>query len=544
MNEHTGMPEPDYARIARDEARGIKFSDDKRTLLEYDSLLEDREYTIPSGVTGIGDRAFICCEGLKRVNIPCGVTAIGRGAFEIYGRVIAAPDHPVFYNDDRGALIDRKQKKILHLPSDVVGEYAIPDDVTIIGDFALRLCGRITNVKIHDKVTTIGDYALAGCPLESITIPPGVTVIGEGALLGDGRTECERIVIPASVRKIGDKAFSAQSVIVAPGNPFFYNDAYGALIDRERKRILYLPFRVHGKYVIPDGVTTIGDRVFDTFIYLTEVVIPDGVTSIGESAFKECCFTQMKIPDSVTVIGDHAFEQCIELELTNMPANVTTIGESAFYNCRSLAALTFPDCVTTIGKMAFAYCSKLPDIHLPSSVTTIGDGAFAGCGKVIAAPGHPVFYNDDAGALIDRRRKMFLHLPRDFSGSYVIPDGVTDIGPHAFDQCAKLERITIPSGVTDIGKSAFSNCTGLTDVTLPDGVETIGENAFWKCSNLTQVTLPDSLKFIASCAFFECMNLTHQEIPESTTFARGAFAQSPCEEQLKRDYPQYFKSEY
>ena len=68
------------ARIAADEAHGIEFSRDKRTLVKYNCVPET-EYTIPGGVTAIGKVAFYGCRNLTSVTIPACVTAIGDRAF-------------------------------------------------------------------------------------------------------------------------------------------------------------------------------------------------------------------------------------------------------------------------------------------------------------------------------------------------------------------------------------------------------------------------------------------------------------------------------
>lgn len=45
---------------------------------------------------------------------------------------------------------------------------------------------------------------------------------------------------------------------------------------------------------------------------ITEYIIPNGVTTIGNSAFKNCDgLTTITIPNSVTSIGEGAFENCI-----------------------------------------------------------------------------------------------------------------------------------------------------------------------------------------------------------------------------------------
>ena len=96
-------------------------------------------------------------------------------------------------------------------------------------------------------------------------------------------------------------------------------------------------------------------------------------------------------------------------------------------------------------------------------------------------------------------------------GEVVIPEGVTSIGPEAFnnrfDNCPNLTSVTIPEGVTSIGNDAFYNCYNLTNVTLPRSLTTIGNAAFSWCKSLTSVTIPDSVTSIGDYAFHGCRKL-------------------------------------
>ncbi|MGN1067175.1 MAG: leucine-rich repeat domain-containing protein, partial [Candidatus Fimimonas sp.] len=71
----------------------------------------------------------------------------------------------------------------------------------------------------------------------------------------------------------------------------------------------------------------------------------------------------------------------------------------------------------------------------------------------------------------------------------VIPDGVTEIGTAAFQDCTSLTSVKIPTTVTKIGQSAFQGCTSLESIVIPNGVTMVDGKAFYGCTNLTTVTI-------------------------------------------------------
>ena len=77
-----------------------------------------------------------------------------------------------------------------------------------------------------------------------------------------------------------------------------------------------------------------------------------------------------------------------------------------------------------------------------------------------------------------------------------IPQGVTSIGNHAFEECFALEEVTIPQSVTSIGQKAFASCHKLTTLSLGENTETIGGGAFFKCSGLSKIIIPENVKVI------------------------------------------------
>jgi len=106
-------------------------------------------------------------------------------------------------------------------------------------------------------------------------------------------------------------------------------------------------------------------------------VIPNGVTTIGNDAFRSCTgLTSITIPNSVTTIGFSAFSGCTSLSSINMGSGVTVIYDSAFASCLALTSITLPDSVTNIGWDVFAYCYGLTSVTFGSGLTTIGGEVF------------------------------------------------------------------------------------------------------------------------------------------------------------------------
>ena len=213
---------------------------------------------ITYNVTSIGDAAFYQCAGLTSVTIPEGVASIGNVAF--------------------------------HQCTDLTS-VTIPGSVTSIGNAAFGFCTRLTSITIPKSVTSIGDQAFYRTGLTSITIPEGVASIGYNAF-----SNC--------------KALTA--ITVATGNPTYDSRNNCNAIVETGTHTLHIGCSTT---VIPESVTSIGNKAFSNCTYLTSVTIPEGVTSIGEAAFTSCTYlTSVTIPEGVTSIGDYAFSVCTGIE--------------------------------------------------------------------------------------------------------------------------------------------------------------------------------------------------------------------------------------
>ena len=208
---------------------GVLFRKADKALISYPAGISSSTYTIPQGITAIGDSAFYYCDSLTSVSIPDSVTSIGDNAFYFCESLtsVTIPDSVTAIGDSAFSYCDS------------LTSVSIPDSVTAIGDEAFYSCSSLTSVNIPDSVTSIGDRAFSYCDsLTSVSIPDSVTAIGNRAFY-----YCKSLTsvsIPDSVTAIGDSAFSSCESLTS--------------------------------VTIPDSVTSIGDYAFGDCSNLTLTV--------------------------------------------------------------------------------------------------------------------------------------------------------------------------------------------------------------------------------------------------------------------------------
>ena len=190
---------------------GVLFRKADKALISYPAGISSSTYTIPQGITAIGDSAFYYCDSLTSVSIPDSVTSIGDNAFYFCESLtsVTIPDSVTAIGDSAFSYCDS------------LTSVSIPDSVTAIGDEAFYSCSSLTSVNIPDSVTSIGDRAFSYCDsLTSVSIPDSVTAIGNRAFYYcDSLTS---VSIPNSVTSIGDYAFGDCSnlTLTVPRNSY------------------------------------------------------------------------------------------------------------------------------------------------------------------------------------------------------------------------------------------------------------------------------------------------------------------------------------
>lgn len=437
---------------------GVLFDKAKTTLIQYPNA-KAGGYTIPDGVTNLISASFGSCVNLTNVNIASSVTSIGEYAFSGCSNLISTyfrGDAPAalgvnaFSNTAVGHVIYYSNTSSGFMTPNWQG-YAsvrIPFSYTIIGGATIQvadcLASEAGSIVIPNSieglpVTSIGDYAFSSC--SSIT---GVT-------------------IPDSVISIGNRVFeycsSLATITVAAGNAD-YSSVGGVLFSKDQSTLIQYPAGKTGRYTIPGGVTSLGDR---------------------------------------------AFASCSGLMSISISSGVTMIGHNVFQGCNSLSATYFEgNAPTSIGSHVFLGVAARHRVYYSTTATGFTSPLWNG----YAAEKFQYSYVVVGGTTI-----TITDYPTSETGDIVIPaliEGkpVTGIGNNAFLNCSSLTRVGIPSSVTSIGSWAFSNCSSLATVRIPKSVTTIQDGSFFGCSSLTDIIIPSSITSLGSFAFEGCSNLT------------------------------------
>ena len=399
--------------------------------------------TIPSTVTSIGDAAFAPdtmageVSVLNSIIIPSSVASIGKYAFQ--------------------------SASVLDTVTFTAGSTLVS-----IGNQAFYGATSLSSIAIPSSVTSIGRYAFSGTSLASITFYGNAPSVGDNVFSSVGSSP--KAYIGLAANGFGDGTTWNGLTIVRTSDSSVDCGAGGSFTITDN--VVTGNTNCAGEAVIPNSVTSIGNRAFFGTTSLTSITIPNSVTSIGGFAFYNTALTSITIPNSVISIGYAAFYNATALTSITIPNSVTSIGDTAFGSATALTSVTFEadGVLASIGNAAFDGATALTSITIPNSVTTIGRSAF---------------YN--ATALT----------------SITIPNSVTSIGDSAFSGATALNSITFEAGsvLTSIGKYAFRNASALTSIIIPNSVTSIGEYAFDSATALTSVTFEGNAPTASGTAF-------------------------------------------
>ncbi len=375
-----------------------------------------REINIPQGVQRIGILAFYDCSRISSVSIPSSVESIDFGALnytrwyqdntdeylivgdgvlikctvppsmlDLSGKGIKMIGSSAFYNavaNSEAAVYGYKYAELLE-------NIVIPEGVREIGKSTFAGCINVKNITLNTDIERIDDSAFnllvsSTASVAKVDLAHCTKLEYIGSYAFQGCNNIEELVLPASIKHIGEYAFEATK---AQSN--FYEAASKATDEKDRYwiigDILLAVYVTEDQTAIriPEGVKMIAGSAIGGW---DSVYVPDDPTTLSATGMSKYYITnnitELYIPEGVETIGNMAFFRMACVEKINIPSSVRTIGANAFYFCSMLSEVTGGDNVQTIGDGAFYYCVSLKTFTVPESVTSLGASVFSGCSSL------------------------------------------------------------------------------------------------------------------------------------------------------------------
>ena len=360
-----------------------------------------------------------------------------------------------------------------------------------------------------------------------IELPDGTERIGDRAF--ENVRMIYTVVVPPSLREIGNGAFSTQLVSIESSDGLAGLESVGAGALAETRWM-----EEAGEFPML-GSILVGYKGTER-----NVTIPDGVKKIGDGALaldynpNMTSIESVKMPEGLTHIGAEAFASNYDMKEITLPESLKEIGEWAFRGCQNLTAIDIPDGVELIGEGAFARCYYVESLTIGSGVDSIGDYAFSEIemeGVITVEATEPPRCGDNtfgkyttgyATLVVPAGSEEAYRTARGWKEFESIASGITEqnglIYALSDDGTAMVKGfagdepitdLTIPEKVTysekeytvtEIGVEAFMEMETMRSVTLPGTVEKIGAYAF-TMTGISEVALPESLREIGELAF-------------------------------------------
>ena len=528
-------------------------------------------YVVPESVTSIAAGAFVSNTKVTELVVHEYLRYIGEEAFKSCTALkkitfVDAPDEELQYEN-----IGLEIAASAFYGCSGLTEVTFPKQLGKVGVNAFGATSNLVTVTVN----SVGEVDFADKAFASVTTAStgSTTYYVRYVTIGKytGAFNVTGVFGPSKLEKLN----------VDKENTNYFEDVdTGVFYDENRTKLVYVPLRIEGEFILPETIEEIGADSFNSRTLLTKITIGYNVNYIGTDAFYGC-----------KLLAEVVFAPTPEGET----AAPLVIGNGAFRNDYALPSITLPDRLVSLGATCFYGCSLLTEITVPASLEEFvlgftGTGAnaqewfetFEGCSKLerITVDEDNERYCSIDGVLYqknaDGEPEILLLCPRADKG--VIPEGsengkgklvlpatlkkilyrafyysnVSEIsfggevdglvfGEQVFNY-ANTEKITLPVGITAIAPNTFQGAKGITTLVIPWTVESIGYGAFNGCSNLLSLDfmatpdgeavrplrfedakLPTSTSPSAYYGiFYGCSKILSIEFPERTTYI-GAY---------------------
>lgn len=468
-----------------------------------------KSVSIPNSVVSLGISAFADCTFMSDISLGSSIMQLGTLALSGCNSLlnINVDDANSKFSSVDGVLFTKDQAALIQYPLSRSGDYSIPAKVKTIEASAFQYSNGLKSVSIPQSITIIQSSAFANCTeLISVSIGHGDSISSDAvAIASNAFTSC------VSLKTLHlNKSFSftggdnspfknlSSIIVLQVGNGVASIPNYsfsgctglasvqlGQMNNASGNAITVASNAFSGcsnfkQLDLNRNVNVAGNQ--SAFSTITNLMVGEGVSFIGDQVFNQCVhLTTVELPASVTKIGNGAFQYCSKIRSITLPG-VNNIGSHAFWGCSALTSISIPDAVKIIQTCTFYECTGLLSVSLSDSITQIASSAFYGCNNL---------------------------------SSIVIPDLVKSIDENAFKNCSALTTVTLGKSLASIGTYAFSGCAAFQSIQFPGTLTSIADNAFENCKGLISLSILSTIKTIGGNAFANCSSIVTLTIGEA-----------------------------
>lgn len=512
--------------------------------------------TFNTALTSIGERAFKNCYQIGSIDVKSSTVTIGASAFSgCYGltslTIGVIPNGGLLYafgeadTAMQSHMVEINMGAKYHIPTNLtnitllnttvgyralyrmstVETVTLPAGVTAIGESAFDYCTSLTTINLPDTIVSIGENAFNYCiSLVEVVLPEELTSIGNGAF--SSCNSLAKITVNEKLTTIGTspQAFygcmnlvailnNSQLEITLGADTFGYIAKYALKVTSDPLDIGTVA-NENGYLVYSFTESNVQEKYIIANVSNNTGVIPSGITGIRPNAFNgNTTITELTIGADVKFIGSGAFHDMTALATVHWNTTQATVNTNgALFSNSPISLVTIGEGAKVIPAYSFSNLGTInatDGLYVPSSILDIAGTAFND--TTIAA----IHWNAANATTNTFRNKTTIT-------SVIIGADVVTLPSQLFENCTGIASVewratgfTNPTVDVDI----FNGCTHLATLTFASTLTSIPSFVFKGITSLTSITLPTAEGFTAipEYAFSYDSGLTSISIPSSVT---------------------------